>query len=174
MGMHCARMFDGGTTNAAGAEPMERHTAESSGEGGRGVEAAAQGRQLRRLLQHADLPAVAESRKVMRDALRGWGVPGLSDTAELLTSELVTNALQHTDHGAVLTATLSPGIAPRSRRLRVEVRDFVARHPRLRSPGDQVTSGRGLLLVQALADAWGVHPEGTGKVVWFELSIDAA
>jgi anti-sigma regulatory factor (Ser/Thr protein kinase) len=153
---------------------MERHTAESGGEGGRGAEVASHGRQLRQLLQHADLPAVAEARKLLREALRGWGVAGLADTAELLTSELVTNALQHTDHGAVLTATLSPGVAPRSHRLHVEVRDFVARHPRLRAPGDQVTSGRGLLLVHALADAWGVHPEGTGKVVWFELSIDTA
>ncbi|WP_329311328.1 ATP-binding protein [Streptomyces sp. NBC_01262] len=148
---------------------MERQPAET---GGQEVEAAGDGRQLRRLLQHADLPAVAEARQVLREALRGWGVPGLADTAELLTSELVTNALQHTDRGAVLTATLSP--ERRSRRLRVEVRDFVSRHPRLRAPGDQVTSGRGLLLVQALADAWGVRPEGTGKVVWFELSVDTA
>lgn len=100
-------------------------------------------------------------------------MPGLADTAELLTSELVTNALQHTEHGAELTATLSAE-AHRCHRLRVEVRDFVSRHPKLRAPGDQTTSGRGLLLVQALADAWGVHTEGTGKVVWFELSIDAA
>jgi len=148
---------------------MERQPAET---GGQEVEAAGDGRQLRRLLQHADLPAVGEARQVLREALRRWGVPGLADTAELLTSELVTNALQHTDRGAVLTAMLSP--ERRSRRLRVEVRDFVPRHPRLRAPGDQVTSGRGLLLVQALADAWGVRPEGTGKVVWFELSVDTA
>ena len=84
---------------------MERQPAETGGQGG---DASVEGRQLRRLLQHADLPAVAEVRQVLREALRGWGVPGLADTAELLTSELVTNALQHTDRGAVLTATLSP------------------------------------------------------------------
>jgi anti-sigma regulatory factor (Ser/Thr protein kinase) len=148
---------------------MERQPAET---GGQKAQAAGEGRQLHRLLRHADLPAVAEARKILRESLRGWGVPGLADTAELLTSELVTNALRHTDNDAVLTATLSPG--RRSHRLRVEVRDFVAGHPRLRAPGNQVTSGRGLLLVQALADAWGVHPEGTGKVVWFELSADTA
>lgn len=154
---------------------MERQPAET---GGQTAEEAREGRQLRRLLKHSELSAVAEVRKVLREALRRWGVPGLADTAELLTSELVTNALRHTDGGAVLTATLSSAGAARSgrgsRRLRVEVCDFLPHHPRLRAPGDQVTSGRGLLLVQALADAWGVHPEGTGKVVWFELSVDTA
>jgi anti-sigma regulatory factor (Ser/Thr protein kinase) len=89
--------------------------------------------------------------------------------AELLTSELVTNALVHTDDDAILTATVGP------RGLRVEVRDFVARRPRLRAPdADDGTHGRGLLLVQSLADAWGVRPHAEGKSVWFELGADAA
>lgn len=122
---------------------------------------------------------MAETRRLLRDNLRRWGVPALADTAELLTTELVTNALQHTGGGAELTATLSPG--PRNR-LRVEVRDCVARRPLNRppdppgppGPDDHGTSGRGLLLVQALSDAWGVNPRGTGKVVWFELTAHAA
>jgi signal transduction histidine kinase len=105
----------------------------------------------------------------------------LADTAELLATEILTNALQHTGGGAVLTATLSPG--PESR-LRVEVHDSVAQ--RLRSPvpagagrgsaggGEYATSGRGLILVQALADAWGTSADGAGKVVWFELDVKAA
>jgi anti-sigma regulatory factor (Ser/Thr protein kinase) len=114
---------------------------------------------------------VAETRRLLRDNLRQWGVPALVDTAELLTSELVTNALRHTGGGAELTATLSPG--PRNR-LRIEVRDSLARRlPSARAAaaaaGDHGTSGRGLLLVEALSDAWGVHPRGAGKVVWFEL-----
>jgi anti-sigma regulatory factor (Ser/Thr protein kinase) len=89
--------------------------------------------------------------------------------AELLTSELVTNALVHTDDEAILTATVGP------RGLRVEVRDFVARRPRLRVPAaDDGTNGRGLLLVQSLAAAWGVRPHAVGKSVWFELDADAA
>jgi hypothetical protein len=57
----------------------------------------------------------------------------------------------------------------------VEVRDFVARRPRLRVPvADEGTNGRGLLLVQSLADAWGVRPHGVGKAVWFELEAEAA
>jgi anti-sigma regulatory factor (Ser/Thr protein kinase) len=130
-------------------------------------------RRVHRPLQHADLPAVADVRRLLREALRCWDVAALSDTAELLTTELVTNALRHTDRGAVLTVILQPGVA---RRLRVEVRDFASRHPRLRAPSERRTSGRGLLLVQSLADAWGVRPDGdgTGKVVWFELDAEAA
>ncbi|MEI5097872.1 ATP-binding protein [Streptomyces sp. PmtG] len=121
--------------------------------------------QLRRRLGRADLRGVSEARQALRDLLRHWGRPGAADVAELLTSELVTNALVHTDHDAILTATVGP------RRLRVEVRDFVGRRPRMRgeaAPGD-ATHGRGLVLVQSLADAWGVRAHGVGKAVWFEL-----
>jgi len=122
------------------------------------------GAQLRRRLGRADLRAVPEVRKALRELLRHWGKPGRSDIAELLTSELVTNALIHTDHDAVMTATVGP------RGLHVEVRDFVGRRPRLRVPdADDGTHGRGLVLVQSLADAWGVRTHGVGKAVWFEL-----
>ncbi|MDJ0340737.1 ATP-binding protein [Streptomyces sp. H10-C2] len=129
-------------------------------------------RELRHSLRHADFSAIAESRRLLREQLRHWGVPGLADIAELLASELVTNALQHTDSGAVLTATLTGGPV---HRLRIEVHDHATRHPRLRAPGgENATSGRGLLLVQALADSWGVRSMGAGKVVWFELDVDTA
>ncbi|MFJ7175087.1 ATP-binding protein [Streptomyces massasporeus] len=125
--------------------------------------------QLRRRLGRADLRAVPEARRALRDLLGQWGKYGQSDVAELLTSELVTNAIVHTDHDAVLTATVGP------HGLRVEVRDFVARRPRLRVPvADDGTNGRGLLLVQSLADSWGVRPHGVGKAVWFELEAEAA
>lgn len=125
--------------------------------------------QLRRRLGRADLRAVPETRRALRELLSHWGRPGRSDIAELLTSELVTNALVHTDRDAVLTATVGP------RGLRVEVRDFVARRPRLRVPhADDGTNGRGILLVQSLADAWGVRAHGVGKAVWFELDAGAA
>nr|WP_030685907.1 ATP-binding protein [Streptomyces sp. NRRL B-1347] len=126
------------------------------------------GLQLRRRLVRSDLRAVSEARAALRDLLRRWGRTGSSDVAELLTSELVTNALVHTDRDAVLTATVGP------RRLRVEVRDFVGRRPRVRTPaaGD-ATHGRGLMLVQSLADAWGVRAHGVGKAVWFELDADS-
>ncbi|MEU3512639.1 ATP-binding protein [Streptomyces longwoodensis] len=124
---------------------------------------------LRRRLGRADLRAVPEARRALRELLRPWGGPEQSAIAELLTSELVTNALVHTDDDAVLTATVEPD------RLRVEVRDFVARKPCPRVPvADDGTNGRGLMLVQSLADAWGVHAHGVGKAVWFELGAQAA
>lgn len=120
--------------------------------------------QLRRRLGRSDLRAVPEVRGALRELLRSWGRPGRSDIAELLTSELVTNALVHTDRDAILTATVRPG------RLRVEVRDFVGHRPKLSVPNaDDSTHGRGLMLVQSLADAWGVRAHGVGKAVWFEL-----
>ncbi|MFE3638423.1 ATP-binding protein [Streptomyces cellostaticus] len=125
---------------------------------------------LRRRLGRADLRAVPEARRELRDLLRHWGRPGRSEIAELLTSELVTNALVHTDRDAVLTAVVSAGGG-----LRVEVRDFVARVPLPRTPvTDEDTNGRGLVLVESLADSWGVRPHEAGKSVWFELGAEAA
>ncbi|MFF2199770.1 ATP-binding protein [Streptomyces sp. NPDC058145] len=124
---------------------------------------------LRRRLGQADLRAVPEARRELRELLRHWGRPGRSEIAELLTSELVTNALVHTDRDAVLTAVVSAG------GLRVEVRDFVARRPLPRTPDTgEDTNGRGLVLVESLADSWGVRPHGVGKSVWFELGAEAA
>lgn len=118
---------------------------------------------LRRKLRCADLNAVPETRRALRELLRHWGLPGRADTAELLTSEILTNALVHTDHDAVLTATVGP------HGIRVEVRDFHGRRPRAQEAPQDGTGGRGLFLVQSLADAWGVKAHGVGKVVWFEL-----
>ncbi|MFF4105351.1 ATP-binding protein [Streptomyces sp. NPDC001903] len=90
-----------------------------------------------------------------------------AEVAELLITELVTNALVHTDQGAEVSARLAAD------RLRVEVRDYASRRPRPYVPtADDGTHGRGLMLVQSLADAWGVDApvQAGGKVVWFELA----
>ncbi|MDH6579233.1 anti-sigma regulatory factor (Ser/Thr protein kinase) [Kitasatospora sp. MAP5-34] len=121
-------------------------------------------RRLHTALDPADLLAVGAVRHRLRAALTLWGVPELADTAELLVSELVTNALVHTERGAVFDAVLTPEL-----RLRVEVQDGTSRLPGRRPPSDFATSGRGLLLVEALADDWGVKLRGDGKVTWFEL-----
>ncbi|MDN3021770.1 ATP-binding protein [Streptomyces sp. S.PB5] len=158
------RQARGGGPTAIGA-----FSAKTVEEVAAGAAELAQASQLKRRLGKADLRAVPEVRRALRELLRHWGRPGRSEIAELLTSELVTNALVHTDHDAVLTATVGPG------GLRVEVRDFVARRPRLRVPNaDDGTHGRGLVLVQSLADAWGVRAHGVGKAVWFELDPGAA
>ncbi|MFJ7204415.1 ATP-binding protein [Streptomyces sp. NPDC098789] len=121
---------------------------------------------ITRRVRRADLKAVGEVRKALRELLRHRCRGDAADVAELLTTELVTNALVHTDQGAEVFAGLT------ATRLRVEVRDYAARHPRPFVPtADDGTHGRGLVLIQALADTWGVDSLGgsTGKVVWFEI-----
>lgn len=119
---------------------------------------------LHRRLARTDLSAVAEVRCALREFLRYRWQEDSAEVAELLLSELVTNALVHTDHGAVVTVKVAPAT------LRVEVRDFVTGLTMSYIPNaDDGTHGRGLVLVHALADAWGVTAHALGKVVWFEL-----
>lgn len=136
-----------------------------------GPEGGLTAQQLRRRIGQADLARVAELRAELRDALRRWGAAALIDTAELLASELVTNAIRHTDRDAMFTARFyrEDGREPR---LRIEVEDESDLWPKRRTPGEQASSGRGLMLVEALADAWGVEPRGSGKRMWFELTAD--
>ncbi|WP_344571032.1 ATP-binding SpoIIE family protein phosphatase [Kitasatospora viridis] len=138
-----------------------------------GPEGGLAAQQLRRRIGQADLARVAELRGELRDALRRWGVAELIDTAELLTSELVTNAIRHTDRDAMFTARLYREDR-REPRLRIEVEDESDLWPKRRTPGEQASSGRGLMLVEALADGWGVEPRGTGKRMWFELTAGEA
>ncbi|MFG2877069.1 ATP-binding protein [Streptomyces sp. NPDC048337] len=122
--------------------------------------------EITRSVRRADLKAVGEIRRALRELMRHRCKVDATEVAELLITELVTNALVHTEQGAEVSASLA------ANRLRVEVRDFAARLPRPYVPtADDGTHGRGLVLVQTLADAWGVDAcaPGRGKVVWFEL-----
>jgi len=78
-------------------------------------------------------------------------------------SELVANAVIHAATSTDLVIDLG------DRRLRVEVRDSAGGHPERRDPAYDELSGRGLLIVDELADRWGVDEEPPGKSVWFEL-----
>ena len=97
----------------------------------------------------------------------GSGLPAsvVSD-AELLTSEVVSNAVKHADLDPSQKIVLRVAM---DERLRIEVADpgppFEA-DLRRRSSG---TGGWGLFLIEAIARSWGVEPEGAGKKVWFEL-----
>ncbi|MGW6459097.1 ATP-binding protein [Streptomyces sp. NPDC055078] len=184
-----------GGSGAGGGHPIRGRAAPAGAAGVNG--------RLHRRLGCADLRSVPEVRRVLRELLRQWGGSDTAGVAELLASELVTNALVHTEHGAVVTATVA------SSTLRVEVRDFMAHLPvsdhlvrRFAAYDDREapegqgsreaqdphephepheahefndvldTHGRGLALVQSLADAWGVRTQSAGKVVWFELHDD--
>ncbi|MFG2364255.1 ATP-binding protein [Streptomyces mirabilis] len=123
------------------------------------------------------------ARVTLRAVLAGHGMPQFTDTAELLTSELVTNAYRHSIGPATLRLR-----ALGSARLRVSVWDA---DPHIPPPFDQgsgslhpvpveADGGRGLFLVCHYADAWGGYPLGDdlfgqgGKLLWCELGLPAA
>ena len=94
-------------------------------------------------------------------------MPGDSDVAQLLVTEVVANAVRHVgDSEMVLRAELIAA------GLRVEVADASTALPTAGTPSDSQESGRGLLLLEALARRWGVQPEPGGKCVWFELDLE--
>ncbi|MFI6950095.1 SpoIIE family protein phosphatase [Streptomyces sp. NPDC050422] len=124
-----------------------------------------------RLQQHVgqnDPEALSSARHMIRAAVRAWGAKDRADEVELAADELTTNALMHTDGGAIVTIRVLTGP---ERRLRVDVEDRSSALPRRRDAGEAGVSGRGLMLVDRLADAWGVESRGTGKCVWCEFVI---
>ncbi|MGP4010767.1 SpoIIE family protein phosphatase [Streptomyces sp. 4N124] len=115
----------------------------------------------------AEPERVATARQQLRELLHDWASPDQVDSAVLLLSEMLTNVLVHTDADALLLAQVTgeAGI----RRLHVEVTDTSDDLPHKRRPGELASSGRGLMLIELLANAWGVDPRGEGKSIWFEL-----
>lgn len=107
------------------------------------------------------------ARRLARQAL--GDVPDeVREVAELLVSELVTNALLHARPPLVLRVGRADG------RVRVEVADGDPTLPALKPYGVHAGTGRGLLLVERLADRWAAHRSAGGKVVWFELDLPGA
>lgn len=120
-----------------------------------------------------DLPFLAESeelaglRRVMRVHLNLWGLPGLVDTAQLCVTELVTNVITHVGPGTPTTLAVSMN----GQHLRLEVSDPDTRAlPTLISVTTEEESGRGMALVNAVTDRWGVILRGDSKVTWCELT----
>lgn len=114
------------------------------------------------------------ARRLVSHRLHAWGHPYTSpanETLTLITAELTANAVRHghvpgRDFHVSLTET-------KDGTLRIEVSDTRAeRHPAPGTPGPDGESGRGLLLVEALADDWGVTPRiaGPGKTVWAQFA----
>ncbi|MGW3848798.1 SpoIIE family protein phosphatase [Streptomyces fagopyri] len=124
-----------------------------------------------RLQQHVapgDSEALTGARRMIRAAVRAWGAAERADEIELVADELITNALMHTEGPAIVTLRVLSGP---DRRLRVEVEDSSSALPRRREAGVSGVSGRGLLLVDRLADVWGVEARGGGKCVWSEFLV---
>ncbi|MEU4500010.1 SpoIIE family protein phosphatase [Streptomyces sp. NPDC024089] len=118
-------------------------------------------------IAQAEPERIAAARQQMRELLHDWADPEQVDAAVLMISEMATNVLVHTDGDALMLAQATGEHG--GRRLRVEVSDGSDELPHRRRPGEMASSGRGLVLMEMLADAWGVDPRGAGKSIWFEL-----
>lgn len=109
--------------------------------------------------------SAGRARAVIRSALATWGLDGLEDVACLLVTELVSNMVRHAPSEAELVVRRHGPV------LRVGVADDDPAPPVRLYPAPLATGGRGLALVDTLADRWGyeVADDATGKTVWFEL-----
>ncbi|MFG3281971.1 SpoIIE family protein phosphatase [Streptomyces sp. NPDC048111] len=116
----------------------------------------------------ADPRNAGRARRLVRERLALWGLPDVSDTVELLVSEVVTNAIRH-PHGGRIELRLV-----RAEALLCEVVDDDHRLPTLLSAGPADESGRGLRVLDALAREWGTSRTGNGKTVWFDVALPAA
>lgn len=112
-----------------------------------------------------DVESVGLARHFVAATLAAWDLDDLDEVACLLTGELASNAVRHARTAFRVTVHLDPN------ELRVEVVDFA---PSLPVPGEAQNdprSGRGLIIVEALASLWGVRVLKEAKAVWFSLLV---
>lgn len=110
-----------------------------------------------------DAASAAPARRFVAATLDAWHAPDLQEIAVLLVSELVANVALHAAGEMDVVVGLRDG------RLRVEVYDASPALPQRKRYSRTATTGRGLGLVEQLADTWGVERTDSGKAVWFEL-----
>lgn len=111
----------------------------------------------------AETSSVPTARRFVRTALEGQGLLAAYDAAEMLVSEVVTNAVLHARTEFTVEVLRTGDM------VRVSVMDLSSAIPRQRRYGTGSTTGRGLRLVATLAVAWGVDRTAAGKTVWFEV-----
>jgi serine phosphatase RsbU (regulator of sigma subunit)/anti-sigma regulatory factor (Ser/Thr protein kinase) len=112
----------------------------------------------------AELTSARRARGLIRRPLRRWGLSELQPAAELLVSELVTNAVRYAQGKIGLRLILEGALI-------CEVLDDSAALPRLRHPDSDDERGRGLQVVSQVAQRWGARRSVAGKVVWCELPL---
>lgn len=110
--------------------------------------------------------AVPAARLYVEMTLEAWGLAGLADDAKLIVSELVTNALRHGAGPIDVRCAISD-----DEEFVMEVRDSSPELPEVEDTDLLDLSGRGLVIVEALARAWGARPAEDGKVTWAALRI---
>ncbi len=119
----------------------------------------------------ADLTSARQARSVVRQALAGWGMNHLSDDAELLASELVANAAEHADGKPISLALRRHAEPSEQPGITCEVTDTSPAMPQRTEPGPDSERGRGLAIVDALAQSSGVRATQAGKTTWFTLAL---
>jgi len=110
-------------------------------------------------------PSITAARHVVLELLRVWGTPQDRDDAALLVTELVANVVDHVGGEASLTLELTSSEGW----LRIAVRDGSSVRPVVQELSQERPRGRGLRMVQAIADRWGSEDHQGGKRVWLEL-----
>ena len=118
----------------------------------------------------ADLTSAQLARSAVRQALAAWGMDDPSGAAELLASELVANAAEHTGTPIGLALRHHPGPTG-ERGITCEVTDTSPAMPRRTDPEPDAERGRGLAIVAALAHSSGVRTTPGGKTTWFTLAL---
>jgi anti-sigma regulatory factor (Ser/Thr protein kinase) len=113
----------------------------------------------------ADAASAGVARRFVDRTLLAWGLDGVADTATLLVSELVANAILHARSRLEVVVRQTPRV------LRIEVHDSSGRLPARKHYSEDAATGRGLLLVETLAAGWGADPTADGKRVWFEIDV---
>ncbi len=111
----------------------------------------------------ADAAAPSAARSFVRSVLGEWRCDHLVESALLIASELVTNAVVHARSRSVLGLRLLEG------RVRIQVADHGAGMPTPRVPDEDGPGGRGLPIIEAISSSWGIDATPDGKVVWAEL-----
>ncbi|WP_240509110.1 ATP-binding protein [Streptomyces agglomeratus] len=113
---------------------------------------------------------IGQVRRIISAQLRYWHMDPLIDPAALGVTELLTNVHRHAEPDKMCTVKIELLLD----RLTVSVHDHDPRLPTVRAAGASETSGRGLALIEAVSESWGVRPQGdAGKVVWFTLPTPA-
>ena len=135
--------------------------------GRRAAELAGQEVTVRRF--DPDVLAVTRARRFAAELVQSWGHAELAPDTELVVSELATNAVLHTGEPFSVALTRKG-----ENLMRIEVSDAVQAPPVMRRPDPEETGGRGIGIVAAIAQRWGVEQTAAGKTVWAELAIEMA
>jgi DNA-binding NarL/FixJ family response regulator len=131
---------------------------------GRGLDTTVSALEVLESTIAASTTTSAEARRLVRTAIRAWGCDDVLDAVTLCTSEIVTNAAHHAGGEVRVAVELLPSS------IRVSTTDTEPTLPVAQPALATDDAGRGLRVVDRLADRWGIVPHADGKLVWFEVA----